>query len=337
MPPTYPTYPAYPAPGYPPQPGMLGAAHKPGAIPLRPLVVGDVLDGAFRVIRYNPKATIGAAVLVSAVAMIVPVAVGLVTGSTGGFRFDPARSLSDSDVITLLVSLGSLLVGIQLQSIGLLFVSGMIAHVTAAAAVGKRLSIGEAWGATRGKRWRLLGMALLLGVGVLVVLSVCVGVVYLAATQTDLGTTVVVAVILALMLLVGYALFAVRLRLVAVPALMLEPVGVFGALDRAVRLTSRQFWRLLGITLLVALIVAMAGGMVRLPFTLVGQVFLLNATSNPYGLTIYLLLTAAGTVVSSALVQPFQSAVAALLYVDQRIRKEAFDVELMSRAGILGR
>ncbi len=33
----------------------------------------------------------------------------------------------------------------------------MIAHVTAAAAIGRRLSLGEAWAATRGKRWRLIG------------------------------------------------------------------------------------------------------------------------------------------------------------------------------------
>ena len=64
-------------------------AHKPGAIPLRPLVLSDIFDGAFRIIRYNPKATIGAAVLVSAVAMIVPVAAGLLTGSTGGLQPDP--------------------------------------------------------------------------------------------------------------------------------------------------------------------------------------------------------------------------------------------------------
>ncbi len=41
--------------------------------------------------------------------------------------------------------------------------------------------------------------------------------------------------------------------------------------------------------------------------------------------------------VSSAVLQPFQAAVNALLYVDQRIRKEAYDVELLGRAGILPR
>ncbi len=49
----------------------------------------------------------------------------------------------------------------------------------------------------------------------------------------------------------------------------------------------------------------------------------------------YLLLTAVGVVLSSAVLQPFQAAVNALLYVDQRIRKEAYDVELLGRAGIL--
>ena len=41
--------------------------------------------------------------------------------------------------------------------------TGMIAHVTAAAAVGRRLTLGEAWAATHGKRWRLVGLTLLLG------------------------------------------------------------------------------------------------------------------------------------------------------------------------------
>ncbi len=48
---------------------MLGAAHKPGAMPLRPLGLGDMYDAAFRIIRFNPKATVGSAVLVATIAM----------------------------------------------------------------------------------------------------------------------------------------------------------------------------------------------------------------------------------------------------------------------------
>jgi hypothetical protein len=233
------------------------------------------------------------------------------------------------------VAIGSLLLGTQLQAVGLLFVSGMIAHVASAAAVGRKLTIGEAWAATRGKRWRLLGMALLLGLGVLVAFALAAGVVVVLALTTQLWVPVVVGVVLAFAIFAGYVVYWVRLRALAVPALMLEPVGIGGALERAFRLSHRQFWRMLGILLLVALVVGFAGTMLRLPFSVVGELFLVDSASNPYGVTVYLLLTAVGTVISAAVLQPFQAAVAALLYVDQRIRKEAYDVELLGRAGIL--
>jgi hypothetical protein len=313
-------------------------AHKPGAIPLRPLVLSDIFDGAFRIIRYNPRATIGAAVLVSAVAMTVPIAAGLLSGSTGGLQPDPNNgTLDDSQVLGLLIALGGLLVGAQLQSIGLLFVSGMIAHVSSAAAVGRKLTITEAWAATRGKRWRLLGMSFLLGLAVVLAVGVAVGVLVVGITAFDapLGAVVVVGIGLAVVLGVLLAWFWVRVRALAVPTLMLERVGVFGALGRAVRLTRRQFWRLLGLLLLVTLVVGVAGAILRLPFSIAGQVFLAGADESSYGLVVYLLMTAVGTVISSAVLQPFSAAVSALLYIDQRIRKEAYDVELLTRAGIL--
>jgi hypothetical protein len=313
-------------------------AHKPGAIPLRPLVLSDVFDGAFRIIRYNPRATIGAAVLVSAVAMLVPIGAGLVSGSTGGLQPDPSTdTLSDSQVLSLLIGLGGLLAGAQLQSIGLLFVSGMIAHVSSAAAVGRKLTMAQAWAATRGKRWRLLGMAFLLGLVVVLAVAIAVAilVIGLVAFDAPVGAAVLVGVLLAAMIVVAYLWFWVRLRVLAVPALMLESVGIFGALARAVRLTQHQFWRLLGLLLLVTLVTGVAGGILQLPFTVTGQVFLAGSADTGYGLLIYLLLTSVGTVVSSAVLQPFSAAVSALLYIDQRIRKEAYDVELMTQAGFL--
>lgn len=314
------------------------AVHKPGAIPLRPLALGDIFDGAFRIIRYNPQATVGAAALVSAAAMVIPVLTGLVTGSTGGLSLDPnSDALTSGQVSSLVAAFGSLVVGSQLQAVGLLFVSGMIAHVTSAAAVGRKLSMSEAWAATRGKRWRLLGMAVLLGVVVLVAGALVVGILAIGVFAFDapLGDTVLVGAVLAVLLAVGYGWFVVRVRSLAVPTLMLEPVGILGALRRAVRLTRAQFWRLFGILLLVAVILGVAGSILSLPFNIAGELFLVGSDDTGRGLTVYLVLTAVGTVVSSAIVQPFKAAVSALLYVDQRIRKEAYDVELLGRAGIL--
>ena len=41
-------------PGPPPAQHGVAAAHKPGAIPLRPLGLGDMYDAAFKIIRFNP-------------------------------------------------------------------------------------------------------------------------------------------------------------------------------------------------------------------------------------------------------------------------------------------
>jgi membrane-anchored glycerophosphoryl diester phosphodiesterase (GDPDase) len=270
--------------------------------------------------------------------MVVPIAVGLASGTTGNLTADASNgTLSDSQVVSLLVALGGLLAGTELQSIGLLFVSGMIAHVTSAAAVGRRLTMSEAWAATRGKRWRLLGLSFLLGLGVVVVVGLAIGVVVLVAVvgNAPLGSVVGLSILLGVLLVIGYLLFWVRMRALAVPALMLEPVGIFGAIRRAVRLTRRQFWRLLGLLLLVSLVVGVAGAILRAPFSIAGQVVVTGSTATGSGLLVYLLLTAVGTVISSAVLQPFTAAVSALLYIDQRIRKEAFDVELLGRAGIL--
>src|SRR4029077_13783842 len=100
-------------------------------------------------------------------------------------------------------------------------------------------------------------------------------------------------------------------------------------------LTRGQFWRLLGVLLLVTLVVAVAGGIMRLPFSFVAQVLLSTSADDGNGLLLYLLVTGIGTVISSAILQPFVAAVSALLYVDQRIRKEAYDVGLLGRGGIL--
>ena len=170
-----------PPPGYPPPPltpgawapapGMLGAAHKPGAMPLRPLGLGDMYDAAFRIIRFNPKATVGSAVLVATIAWLVPVIVTALLSFTLDLSLDATDSASDEELVGLFGSIGSLGIGLVLVAFGTILVTGMIAHVTAAAAVGRRLTLGEAWAATRGKRWRLIGLALLLGLATLLLMG----------------------------------------------------------------------------------------------------------------------------------------------------------------------
>src|SRR5689334_10334584 len=139
-----------PAP-WTPAPGMLGAAHKPGAMPLRPLGLGDMFDAAFRIIRFNPKATVGSAVLVAAITMAIPIVVTAILTATVNVTIDQSGTPEDESLVGFAGSFGSLGLGILLFAFGSLFVTGMVAHVVSAAAIGQRLTLGEAWAATRGK------------------------------------------------------------------------------------------------------------------------------------------------------------------------------------------
>ena len=76
--------------GYPPPGGQQGAppsyprwqsqpqAPKPGVIPLRPLGVGEILDGAFTSIRRNPRATLGIAALLLTASAVITTTLSLI-------------------------------------------------------------------------------------------------------------------------------------------------------------------------------------------------------------------------------------------------------------------
>jgi hypothetical protein len=314
---------------------MLGAAHKPGAMPLRPLGLGDMYDAAFRIIRFNPKATVGSAVLVAAVAWVVPVIVTALLSFTLDLSLDSTSTASDADIVGLVGSIGSLGIGVVLSTIGTILITGMISHVTVAAAIGRRLTLGEAWAATRGKRWRLAGLALLLGFSLLVIMGVYVLLWVLVVAAA--GNSTILIVLWGLVSVPAFLClmiwFWVRLYYLPVPALMLEPVGVFGALARGFALTRRQFWRTFGIALLTVIVVAIASSVLGLPIGIIGQIAILAAGSQ-YALLLLIVTQALQQVVTAAFATPFTSAVTSLQYLDQRMRKEAYDVELMQRAGI---
>jgi hypothetical protein len=313
---------------------MLGAAHKPGAMPLRPLTLGDMYDAAFRIIRFNPKATVGSAVLVSAVAWVIPVVVTAVLSFTVGASLD-AGGDGDADLVGIVGSLGSLGLGTVLSSFGTILVTGMIAHVAGAAAVGRRLTLGEAWAATRGKRWRLIGLAFLLGFTLLLAIgayaALWVAVVVSAGETTWVIVVWGLASVPAFLCLLVW--FWVRVYYLPVPALMLEPVGVFGAIGRGFALTRRQFWRTLGIALLTVLVAGIAAQVVGVPVGILAQVAVALAGAQ-YALVILTVTQALTQVISAAFVTPFTSSVTSLQYLDQRMRKEAYDVELLQRAGV---
>jgi hypothetical protein len=312
-------------------------AHRPGAIPLRPLKLGDILEASFRIIRRNAAATVGAAVLVSAITMLIPLVYTALLTFDGSLDFFTSTDSEFTDVEAwrFVGWLGVLVLGLLLQSIGLAFVSAMATPVTLSAALGKRMTMAQAWAATHGKRWRLVGLIAFFTLASLLALTVYI-VPFVLIAFVGGGTPMYVlwGLLGFAALIVGMAWGWTRLYLLSIPALMAEGAGVFQSLRRGYSLSAGQFWRLLGIALLVSLIALFASFVLAMPVSLLAQLApaLVGDEYALLGLTLSQLLS---TLIQSAFTTPFVAVSTSLLYIDQRIRKEAFDIELMERAGLV--
>ena len=163
--------PAY-GPGYGP-PGAWGPtfAEKPGVIPLRPLAVGEILDGVFTTIRQNPKALLGLSFIIVLVGQLLNLGVNL--------------SVHDASLGTRELASGATIVITQLIAS---VATGAAVVVISEAVLGTRISPGEALNRLNGRIWRLVGLSFLvslltlLGVVLLIIPGIYVAVLLSFAT-----------------------------------------------------------------------------------------------------------------------------------------------------------
>ncbi|WP_052591392.1 glycerophosphoryl diester phosphodiesterase membrane domain-containing protein [Luteipulveratus mongoliensis] len=334
-----------PGPGFPPPPGQSGQSYgspqynqgqpyagppvggwtpmaaKPGVIPLRALSLGDIFEGSVRTMRGNPGATLGLAFLVSLI-FTLP-AIALVLGLN---QVDPGDNEGVREAMTLTSQQGSSV----LQAIGGIALTGMLTVVLADAVLGRRMSIGGAWAKVKGRLWALIGLNLLIflmligGVGLLVLVAVLVGV------GLSEGFGILIAVVGGLGAVVLMIFVWVKWSF-ASACVVLEKQGPIKALKRSWALTQGQWWRVFGISLLAQLAAGVLSSIVIAPFALLlGFQNLSDPEALPsVGFLVGMQLV---SLVVSTFTAPFIAGVTGLLYLDQRIRKEALDVTLIAAA-----
>lgn len=300
--------------------------------------MGDMFEGAIKIIRRNLGATVGASVLVSALTGLAQFAFATYAAVAYGAAPSLQEQLDDPTATTgtgtseTLTAIGQL-VGTLGQSIGLILVTGMIIHVVAEASLGRVMTLRQAWAATKGRRLRLFGQAafqLMVGIAIIAAIVGLGFLTYYGSGADTVVTTVVVGI--AGLVAIPAVVFAwVRFVLLAVPPLMLEDAKVFPAYRRAYRLTAGQAWRTFGIALLTVLLTSIAGGLLGFPFGIVAAVLTL-LVGNTAGAVGAAAVTALSGILTTGLVLPFASAVTCLQYIDLRMRKEALDVQLIATA-----
>ncbi|WP_104052553.1 MULTISPECIES: glycerophosphoryl diester phosphodiesterase membrane domain-containing protein [unclassified Arthrobacter] len=310
---------------------------KPGIIPLRPLGLGELLDGAFQACRKNPAATFGTALLIQAViSLLTYLFIGsLVPDALFSPDFDDTDFESVESNAAWSVT-GLSLLGV-ISVVGVLLLQGVLVVPLARSILNLKTGFAQTWRLCRSRLLALAGMGLLLTVAFVIGLAVFGVLVGLLVSV--LGAAGVPVLILGFLALIAvFVWLGVKLAF-APAALVLEPAGIFASLRRSWQLTNRNFWRSFGILALTAILVSIISSVISVPVLLITSLagaFGSGSGTDAGTVVALFALNAALTTFFSAIGYAFQAAVTSLLYVDLRIRREGFDLTLMKEQEIAG-
>lgn len=257
-----------------------------GAVALRPLGAAEVLDGAVRIVRRNPRAAFGFALPI-AVAQAVLGALVLVASN-------------DAPALGTVANLLRLVVSVSAGTV----LSGLLAPVVLSDALGTPITPGEAWRRARGASGVLL--LIVLGVGVALVETVglvlaVVGGIWLWGVWSVVGPAMAVERI--------GVLTAVRRSYRLAGRAFWRAWGV--------RALGWVVAEVLGL-LIVLPVEAVAA--------YVGQISFGRTTGDLVHPALFITIITLGQLLSFALVAPFSAAVDGLIYFDLRMRVEGLDL-----------
>ncbi len=303
-------------PMQPVDPARFGAP-RPGVIPLRPLGVGEILDGAVKTMTRYAVVMFGLTAILVTIGQVIATVAQIPTADVA---FDPAAM--DTAPEGMAGWVGGQLIAAVISGLVTIVLLGMLTTVVKTAVLGDRITIGETWTAARPHLLRILGLYLLGVVAGITLVAIVTGSFFV---HWAIG---IVAVLAALALVVWVGV----LVSLSVPALVFEKSGVITAIKRSIALVRGTWWRVLGVLLLVMLIVIGISLIFMIPFGILSGIAGYATASN----VPVLVISAIGGILLSIVVTPFSTAATSLLYVDLRMRKEGLDIELARASGEQG-
>ena len=262
---------------------------------MRPLSVGEVVDGAIKLYTRNAKVLIGAAagVVVPLLLLQAIVLLSVYTNGSdlGGSGFGQTATPGEASA-----RLGAAGIRELVAVIGSAFVVAACVKAISDSYLGQVPRIGES---LRFGARRLLPLIVL---QILYVLGLIVGFVLLIVPGVYL-----------------YAAWSV-----ASPALVIERRGPFHALGRSRRLVKGRWWGTAGVIFIANVLNAVIGGVV------VGVLTAVALNHHNPSVLFAVSVTTLATAISQILLQPFVASITTVLYYDLRVRHEGYDIELMA-------
>jgi hypothetical protein len=307
---------------------MVPWAVKPGIIPLRPLTLSDIFNGAVGYIRANPKATLGLTAMVVVLMQIVSLAATL--GPLAAYGRIATQRPDEMTWGVVGAWMTSLAAGLLVSWLGGMLLSGMLTVIVGRAVFGSPITIGETWAKIRGRIPALLGLALLEAAVVAALAGLVVVIVAMFAAIGNPAAAVLLGFPL-LLVVIAVVVYLYIVVLFAPVVIVLERLPVFEAITRSFALVRNSFWRVLGIRLLTFLVATVVAEAVSVPFSIVGQV-IMSGTASTGAVLIGTTIASIGSAIGQIITAPFNAGVIVLLYTDRRMRAEAFDLVLQTGA-----
>jgi hypothetical protein len=258
---------------------------------LRPRGIGEILDSSVALYRARFTRLVRVAAVV-----VIPVqvlsALVLLSAQPDSFAVS-ARGTVTPHYTSATTQLAAALVIAVVGVLSTAFIVAACARVIGDAYIDRTSEAGEAFKAVRPRVFAIVGTALI------VVITEGLG--FLACF---IGA------------LVPLTFFAV-----AIPALILEGIGVSAAIGRSVSLTKSHVWHVLGLVLTTQLLATV------LNFSLAAAAQLVVHSSGSTAAAV--IGQSIANVIAGVLTTPFVATATVILYFDLRVRDEAFDVQLL--------
>ncbi len=308
----------------PPAQGWVAPATgpSPGPVRFRPLGIGDVIDGAFKLFRADLREILLAVGLVVVPAQIILAALQVGVLSNLAVLDE---STFDADVALSFASgLGGIFVVGFITGLLLLVAHAVVLRIAGARLFGAQETARDAFRGAFRLFGKLLGNSLLKSLA-LAALFIPATALFVVAAATDaralgigLGAMAFLAAGgVAIWLYVGWALTEV--------VIVLEDAGAIAAFGRSRQLVRGRWWPTLGVLALTALVVGVIGSLIgALPQQLGGFLVTFQAVAGAA-------LIAIGGILSSLITQPLSVLVSLMLWTDLRVRKEGLDLQVAER------
>jgi membrane-anchored glycerophosphoryl diester phosphodiesterase (GDPDase) len=207
-----------------------------------------------------------------------------------------------------------------------------VMHAVARNYLGQPCTIRAAYANIRRRWYRYILILLAMYVYSLVPLGALMGIVVAATALLPAGAARVAVIGLAVILMLAGIVIAFWWMLrwaLSIPASLMEDLTVHRALKRSSTLTKGGVGRIFVMLLLVVAVMMMIQYLIQVP-----TIILMVKSRGVITLTTQI-ISSLGSSLSGAFVLPIYSIALTLFYYDQRIRKEAYDVEwLMEQAGM---